>query len=99
LCLSSHREGFGNVIGEAMACGVPCVATGVGGVPEVVGNLGTIVPPGDPAALAQRVLKALLENPNPDELRQHIVDSFSVEAMVQTTERELDALTLSDESV
>ena len=45
------------------------------------------------------MLKALLENPNPDELRQHIVDSFSVKAMVHTTEGELDALTLSDDSV
>jgi glycosyltransferase involved in cell wall biosynthesis len=99
LCLPSHSEGFGNVIGEAMACGVPCVATRVGGVPEIVGDLGIIVPPGDPAALARGVLEALLANPRPDELREHIVVSFSVEAMVEATERELDALTLSGEAV
>jgi glycosyltransferase involved in cell wall biosynthesis len=99
LCLSSHSEGLPNVIGEAMACGVPCVATGVGGVPEIVGNLGTIVPPGDPAALARGVLDALLVHPRPDELRDHVVDSFSVEAMVEATEQELDALTLSGEGV
>jgi glycosyltransferase involved in cell wall biosynthesis len=97
LCLSSHSEGLVNVIGEAMACGVPCVATAVGGVPEIIGNLGIVVPPGDPAALARGVLEALRANPKPDELRQHIIGNFSLEAMVEATERELGALTRSDE--
>jgi len=99
LCLASHSEGLGNVIGEAMACGVPCVATRVGGVPEVIGGLGITVPPGDPAALARGVLAALRANPRPDELREHIVVNFGIEAMVEATERELDALTVSGEAV
>lgn len=97
LCLPSHSEGLPNVIGEAMACGVPCVATRVGGIPEIVGDLGIIVAPADPVALARGVLEALLANPRPDDLREHIVRSFSMEAMVEATERELNALTLSGE--
>lgn len=54
LVLPSFSESSPNVIGEAMAAGVPVVATRVGGIPELIdhGNTGLLVPNGDEAALA-----------------------------------------------
>ena len=58
--LSSVAEGMPRVILEAMAAGAPCIATAVGGIPEIFNNdenAGFLVPPKDSAALAQAMIR------------------------------------------
>jgi len=52
LVLASRAEAYGMVVTEALARGVPVIATDVGGVPEALGRGGLLVPPDDPAALS-----------------------------------------------
>jgi len=52
---SVRSEGFSNAIGEAMSCGIPCVATDIGGSREIIGETGVLAPPGDAAALARAI--------------------------------------------
>jgi sugar transferase (PEP-CTERM/EpsH1 system associated) len=68
--LPSLAEGISNTILEAMATGLPVVATAVGGNPDLVvdGHTGTLVPVGDPDAMAQAMLGYLTDG---DRLRAH----------------------------
>ncbi len=62
-CLPSRQEGFGIVLLEAMAAGLPIVAARAAAIPEVVADCGRLFPPGDAAALAEQ-LQNLLEDGN-----------------------------------
>jgi glycosyltransferase involved in cell wall biosynthesis len=83
---SSIGEGFSNVIGEAMACGVACVVTDVGDSGDLVGETGLCVAARDPSALAA-AWRTILDG-GPDELsrrgvraRARIMEFFSIRAL------------------
>ncbi|MEV4745995.1 glycosyltransferase [Streptosporangium sp. NPDC049248] len=57
--LPSLSEGLSNAVMEAMAAGRPTIATSVGGTPELLEDRGLLVPPADPAALAEAITHLL----------------------------------------
>jgi glycosyltransferase involved in cell wall biosynthesis len=59
LLSSSHGEAFPNVLGEAMACGTPCVTTDVGDCKTIVDEIGGVVKAGDMDALAKETIAIL----------------------------------------
>jgi glycosyltransferase involved in cell wall biosynthesis len=63
LCLPSINEGLSNVIIEAISCGLPVIASKVGGIPEIVTDkkLGVLVTPRSAESLAQGIKFALQE--------------------------------------
>jgi glycosyltransferase involved in cell wall biosynthesis len=88
---SAFGEGFPNVVGEAMACGIPCVVTDVGDAPDIVGDTGMIVPLRDPAAMADAWLR-LLSMPAEDRqamgraARQRIEERYSLSVIARQYE-------------
>lgn len=88
---SAFGEGFPNTLGEAMATGVPCVATDVGDGAVIIGDTGIVVPPRDPDALA-RALVGLARRSAEERAtlgaraRLRIRERFSLEQMIQRYE-------------
>jgi len=91
--LSSHLEGMGSSILDAMASRLPVVATKVGGIPEVVinGETGLLVPPRNPSALARAILMLYSDKTLASRLGQKgyelVHRKFSAEAMADKVVR------------
>jgi lipopolysaccharide heptosyltransferase II len=88
---TTTQEAFGRVIVEAQACGVPVVATAVGGVIDIIenGHTGLIVPPADPQAMAEAVIKIINDKPLAlrlaEEAYKKVQEKYSVGLMVEKT--------------
>ncbi len=91
VCPSTCQEAFGAVIAEAMACGVPVVATKVGGIPEIVvdGKTGMLVDPKDADAIAKACLTILKDTKLRENMgnagRRRVEDLFDQKRMVKET--------------
>jgi glycosyltransferase involved in cell wall biosynthesis len=87
--LASIDEGMPMVLLEAMASGLPAVATRVGAIPKIidVGETGLLVPPGDPASLTDALRALILDRALRDRLaaggKRRICQEFSSQAMAQ----------------
>jgi glycosyltransferase involved in cell wall biosynthesis len=97
-CLSSHMEGLGTSLLDAMAYSRPVVATAAGGIPEAVVHdvTGLVVPVRDAEALAD-ALHALLRDPARREAlgragRQRFEERFTADRMIEATLRVYDEL-------
>lgn len=88
---TTAQEGFGRVIIEAFASGVPVVATSVGGVTEIVrdGENGLLVPPEDAQSMSEAIVKLLKDRPLSARLaeraRKDIEEKFTLDKMVEDT--------------
>jgi len=90
--LSSRQEGTPNVLLEAMACGLPAVATRVGGIPFLLreGNDGLMVSAGDSGSLAEGIVRLLRDPELAQRMgragREHVERDFSLSAMIAAYE-------------
>ena len=94
------KEAFGINLIEAMYSEVPCIATNVGGIPEVVrdGVTGILVPQADPQALA-RAIKELLDKPElakkyGEAGRRRVLENFTADKYIEKLENLYDGLTI-----
>jgi glycosyltransferase involved in cell wall biosynthesis len=89
---TSDSESFPNVVGEAMACGVPCIVTDAGDSPMVVGDTGIAIPRDDINALTE-ALKKLIKLPREERYklgvsaRERILKGYSLSTMVSQYEK------------
>lgn len=90
-CLPSLQEGFGIAYLEAMAAGLPVVALDVAAVPEIVGDAGVLLPPGDETALADALINLLKNKDLRDELGRRGIEraaAYSWRAVAESFIRE-----------
>jgi glycosyltransferase involved in cell wall biosynthesis len=98
LVLASLHEGSPNAVMEAMAAGVPVVASAVGGTKELItdGETGYLVPPADSGVLADRIVFALNREDHRAEItsaaRRWINTEYGMDRMIRSVERLYDEL-------
>ncbi|AKL76745.1 MULTISPECIES: N-acetyl-alpha-D-glucosaminyl L-malate synthase BshA [Bacillus] len=96
--LLSEKESFGLVLLEAMACGVPCIGTNIGGIPEVIKDQvsGFLVEVGDIQAASEKALAVLEDKQLSKRLTDHalkmVETAFSSQRIVSQYERIYDEL-------
>jgi len=98
---SAFGEGFPNILGEAMACAVPCVASDVGDIRDIAAQTGIIVPPRDPQAMAAAWCKTLdlpaeERHKLGDMARNRIRDNYSIETVTAIYEEIYEQMPISD---
>ncbi len=100
--LPSQKETAGTVLKEAMACGLPVIATDAGGPPEIVdyGKAGMLYTPGDTDAFVRETVRLLSD---PDErkvwgqkAREHAVNTFSKERQCEMIEKIIKTVTSNE---
>jgi glycosyltransferase involved in cell wall biosynthesis len=94
---SLSGEAFPVVIGEAMACEIPCVVTDVGDSALIVGDTGKVVAPSDPAGLAQAWEELMEAGPEVRRrlgaaARRRVAQNFALPAIVKRYQAIYEAL-------
>lgn len=90
--MASHNEPFGLVTVEAMAAGIPVVATNTGGTSEIItdGETGLLFPPNDSAMLAQAIIKILTDKQLASKLHENGMETankYNLENMATNTKK------------
>lgn len=88
--VSSLYEGFGFPVGEAMACGIPLIATNVASIPEITSTFAELIPEGDFTSI-EMAIREILSNPSryqirADAGRKHIIETFDWQKIAKSYE-------------
>lgn len=85
MILPSVREGFGCVVTEANACGVPVIGSNAGGIPEAIGIEENVIPDGEEfeKRMAKRIVEVINSENNRKSISKNTLDNFSWEKIAE----------------